>query len=405
MTMGDSIPIRSIAETDRAPPPAPHPFLIKVATRLLAKAERSESDRAIRLRLDRSEVPELYDHVDAEALRLLELLLNDLCSTGWVRLLLAKARDFAGFVDRNPQLELVNFDALADWAGYQRQADRWNRKLVAYLSEHWEATPSARQALLDYLSRSPVLALAEMSAEQAMLSLSALRTLCASGASMPLREASARVFQGRSKVLDSREELLRLFGASPGQFWEAPIQLLVDIPPAFDEALFVENLVTFEQMADRRRPDWSRSLLIYAAGFKGSAKRLRSRQGCRLYLRPTQRGEALTLDASAVRGLDAVGAWLFGRSELPVRFFGDLDFAGMQILASLREVFANAEAWRPGYWELVRVLSDGGGHLPAMASKERQTDPGATGCPYADGELLPLMRHRRRFVDQEVFWV
>jgi hypothetical protein len=134
MIMGDSIPIRSIAQIDRAPQPAPHPFLLKVATRLLAKAERSESERAVRLRLDRSEVPELYDHVDAEALRLLELLINDLCSTGWVRLLLAKARDFAGIVDRKPQLELIDFDALADWAGYQRQADRWNRKLVAYLA-------------------------------------------------------------------------------------------------------------------------------------------------------------------------------------------------------------------------------------------------------------------------------
>ena len=68
-----------------------------------------------------------------------------------------------------------------------------------------------------------------------------------------MREASARAFHGRSKVLDSRDELLRLLGAAPGQFWEAPIQLLVDIPPAFDEALFVENLVTFERMADARR--------------------------------------------------------------------------------------------------------------------------------------------------------
>ena len=72
--------------------------------------------------------------VDAEALRLFELLLNDLCSTSWVRLLRAKARDFAGVVNRKPQLELDEFDALADWAGYQRQADRWIRRLVAYLS-------------------------------------------------------------------------------------------------------------------------------------------------------------------------------------------------------------------------------------------------------------------------------
>jgi hypothetical protein len=111
----------------------------------------------------------------------------------------------------------------------------------------------------------------------------------------------------------------------------------------------------------------------------------------------------LVFEASAQRGLYAVDAWLFGRSALPVRFFGDLDFSGMQILASLREVFASAEAWRPGYGELIRVLAAGGGHLPEMAAKERQSDPGRTGCPYADGELLSLMRHHGRFVDQEVF--
>jgi hypothetical protein len=316
---------------------------------------------------------------------------------------LAKAREFAGLVDRNPQLELVDFDALAEWAGYQRRADTWNRRLLAHLSENWEAGDTLqKQDLLDYLSRSPFLALAGMPVSDAMHSLATLRALCASGAAMPLREASARVFQGRSKVLDSREELLRLLGATPGQLWEAPIQLLLDIPPSFDQALFVENLVTFERMADGRSPAWARTVLVYAAGFKGSAKRLRSRQGCRIYVRTSQR-EGLAQDAAVGRGLDAIGAWLFGRSEMPVHFFGDLDFAGMQILASLRDVFTGAQAWMPGYSELAGLLSSGGGHLPDMASKEGQTDPGATGCAYADGVLLPLMRQHGRFVDQEVF--
>ena len=113
--------------------------------------------------------------------------------------------------------------------------------------------------------------------------------------------------------------------------------------------------------------------------------------------------DALVLDTSAARGLEAVGAWLFGKSDLPVRFFGDLDFAGMQILGSLREVFAQAEAWRPGYAKLATVLSAGDGHTPEAAGKGRQGDPGITGCAYADGVLLPLMRQSGRFVDQEGF--
>jgi hypothetical protein len=86
-----------------------------------------------------------------------------------------------------------------------------------------------------------------------------------------------------------------------------------------------------------------------------------------------------------------------------VCFFGDVDHAGMQILASLREVFTNASAWRPGYAALARLLAQGGGHPPALAAKALQTDPGQTGCAYADGELLPLLGKQGRFIDQEAF--
>lgn len=379
------------------------PILLRVAASLLAKAERSGGERAARLKLDRRELPELYDQVHAEAVGRIELLLRDLERTGWVRLILTRERDFAGFADRKPQLELIDFDGLAGWAGYRRLADSWQRRVAAHLGQHWSDPDAGRKrALIEYLIRSPLAALATLPAEEAMSSLQALAALCRSGVAMPLREASARVFQGRSKVLDSRDELLRLLGAAPGQFWEAPIQLLLDIPPAFDEALFVENLVTFERMADARGADWQRSLLIYAAGFKGSARRLRHRNGCRIYLRASH-ADALALESSAARGLEAVGAWLFEKSDLPVRFFGDLDFAGMQILGSLREVFPKAGAWQPGYAKLMTVLSAGQGHTPEAAGKERQGDPGTTGCAYADGVLLPLMRQSGRFVDQEGF--
>jgi len=103
---------------------------------------------------------------------------------------------------------------------------------------------------------------------------------------MAVREASAQAFQGRSKLLDSRDELLRLLGAAPGQFVEPPIQLLLAPPEeTFTDVLFVENLTAFEHMADARATAWADSLLVYAAGFRGSTRRLRSRSGCRVYLR------------------------------------------------------------------------------------------------------------------------
>ncbi len=383
--------------------PLHDPMLRRLAMRLLTRADRADGLRVARLRLDARELPELHGQVDAEAAGRVEMLLRELAGTGWVQLDLGPERAFAGFVDRNPRLVLNDFEALARWAGYQPLADRWQRRLVTHLERQWpDDGEGNRQALVDYLGRSPLPALATVPADKAMQCLYALRELCRSGVSMPLREASARVFHGHSKVLDAREELLRLMGATRGQFWEAPIQLLVDVPPAFEEALFVENLVTFERMADARRPQWRQSLLVYAAGFKGSARRLRHREGCRVYLRAGH-GNMLALDPSASAGLAAVGSWLFDRAELPVRFFGDFDFAGMQILASLREVFPDASAWQPGYSELSGIAASGGGHAPEAANKGGQVDPGRTGCPYADEVLLEQLRTFGRFVDQEAF--
>jgi hypothetical protein len=288
---------------------------------------------------------------------------------------------------------LLDFDALAAWAGYSPQAQRWQAQWLRHLETHWPAT--GRAELLDYLARNPLLALQDMPLADAMRSLESLHRLCASGARLPLREASALAFQGRSKILDSREELLRVLGAAPGQFSEAPIQLLVQVPERVEEVLFVENLVTFERMADHQPgSSWERSLLVYAAGFRGSARRLRSRESCRVYLRASQ---------GCPTQVPLVEDWLFGSAELPVFFFGDLDFTGMQIVASLRTVFEGASAWRPGYEQLADILHGGGGHMPGQAAKQSQPDPKETGCPFADGQLLPLMRAWGRFVDQEAF--
>lgn len=383
--------------------PPRDPMLLRLAVRLLAKAERSGDQHPVRLKLDQRELPELHGQVHAEALGRVVLLLRELSDTGWVRLILAREREFADFADRKPQLELVDFDALAEWAGYVRLADRWQRRLTAHLERHWaDSDDGGKRVLIDYLSRNPLSALSTVSTDEATRCLQDLRELCLSGQTMPLREASARVFHGRSKVLDTRDELLRLLGATHGQFWEAPIQLLIDVPVFFDEALFIENLVTFERMADARAPEWQHSLLIYAAGFKGSARRLRHRGGCRVYLR-TAMAETLSVDPTSSRGLAVVNDWLFDRALLPVRFFGDLDYAGMQILASLREVFPDATAWQPGYAELLSVITSGGGHMPEAANKERQADPETTGCAYADEILLTVLRGVGRFVDQEAF--
>lgn len=384
---------------------SPHPFLQRLARALLQKAERSTNAGPTRLSLDRKGAPELYAQADAEQLQLWLMLLDDLCATGWVAVVLNPPRNFDTFTDRHPRLELRNFEALATWAGYTPQALRWQRQWLDHLTAHWAApgslAPSDPQAVLDYLVRSPLTFMKDLPLMEATRSLDALRSLCLSGRTRPLREASALVFQGRSKVLDHRDELMRLMGAAPGQFHEAPIQLLLALPRTaqpFEEVLFIENLVTFERMADRREQEWADTLLVYAAGFKGSAKRLRSRDGCRLYVR-TPTPPATDMLACMQRIEDG----LFGTVSWPLSFFGDLDYAGMQILSSLRDGFPQAQAWTPGYHALIQVLERGGGHAPIQAGKELQADPGQTGCAFADQQLLPRMRWHHRFVDQEVF--
>lgn len=403
--------------SSRPGPPSPHPFLLRLARLLLAKAERSTAQGPVRLPLDRQAAPELHDALDADQIQLLRMQLDDLRATGWVALRLDAPRAFASFSDRKPRLELCDFGSLAAWAGYTPQAQRWRQQWRAHLAAHWAANPleapADPPAVLDHLARSPLVPVEGLPVEEATRSLATLTTLCQSGQATALREASARAFQGRSKVLDHRDELLRLLGATSGQFTEAPIQLLLAPPhwnppgssddsgSAFKDVLFIENLVTFEHMADTRAPAWASSLLIYAAGFRGSARRLRSRAGCRLYLRAPV----------STTSLPPIESWLFqpleverdGSPAMPVCFFGDLDHAGMQILASLREVFPQASAWRPGYERLASLLTAGVGHPPELAAKAQQTDPGRTGCIYADSELLPLLRSRGRFVDQEAF--
>ena len=91
--------------------------------------------------------------------------------------------------------------------------------------------------------------------------------------------------------------------------------------------------------------------------------------------------------------------WL--HPDLPVYFWGDLDFAGMSILKGLRLSLPTLRAWEPGYQPLLELLESGGGHSVEQAAKQGQSDPGTSGCSYADQVLLPALRTHRRFVDQE----
>lgn len=386
--------------------PPRHPCLIRLSHALLRKAERSRGERAASLALDATVLPELHQAATPQALAHLELLLQAWCESGWVQLKLDKALPFQTLADRHPTVILLDVAGLAAWSGFTPMAPRWSRQLVQALREPGVLAVPDAPALLDYLLRNPLPVLANRLASDCASVFNALAADCATGQPRYLRELSARHFWGQSKVLDAREELLRLLGAAEGQFLEAPLQLLIDLPELADggdegggcltSALFIENGVSFERMAQARQAPWQRSALVYAAGFKGAARRLRQPGGAVLYWR----------SPVPLPGRQAFAQWLGDPASLPglpVYFFGDLDWAGLQILVQLRQAFPGCQAWQPGYAPLLQHLQAGQGHRPDEAYKEAQADPGHTGCAYADKVLLPALREHGRFVDQELW--
>jgi len=212
---------------------------------------------------------------------------------------------------------------------------------------------------------------------------------------MLLREVSSKLFWGMSKVLDKRQGLVAaILGVDECPFPESPIQVQVHLPSAgYRAVLFIENLMSFEQAVRSSSRAFEGLALVYACGFKSSAQRLRSSGGCSLFY--SSKG-ALGGDLR-----DAFEAWLFGKGATPAFFWGDLDWAGMRILAAMRGSFGGLTAWEPGYAPMLAALNEGNGHSPEAAEKQGQKALTTTGCKFADEQLSPALRATGRFVDQE----
>ena len=216
-------------------------------------------------------------------------------------------------------------------------------------------------------------------------------------AALPLscRTLSARYFDGDSKFLDNRRHLLRqLFTDLQHKIRPRPILLSVAIPQIIDSILFVENQESFlDCVAQHTQPILCTTALVYTAGFRGAAEYIRNKEGVMF----THINE-VTPKSKA----DFEQCWHDKALDFPCYFWGDLDYEGMRILASLRNTFPQLQAWQPGYDSMLRYHQKGVGHTPAAAHKELQRPIATTGCQYADTILLPLLHDTKRFLDQEV---
>lgn len=310
-------------------------------------------------------------------------------SWGWFRIKTDRTQLGKAGYELNPRLEIVDAVAIRQAIG--------RLELVKSASQLWrEAVFSGLNtddAVKDCVADQK-LEVSGRTAEEIVERLNRLPQLI--NEPLLLREVSARLFWGHSKVLDKRQVLVAtLLDLDECPFPEAPIQLQVFLPKGnFSGVLFIENLTTFERATRDDSGRFSGLALVFASGFKGAAKRLRLETGASVYFA----AHGSLADVSRQRFLN----WMIaGSEELSSWFWGDLDYSGMQILKSLRNSFNRLEAWQPGYQPMLDALLKGNGHPPDVAGKSNQKPVSTIGSEYADRKLLPAIIDTGKFLDQE----
>lgn len=210
---------------------------------------------------------------------------------------------------------------------------------------------------------------------------------------MTLRSLSARCFWGDSKFLERREDLVQaLYPAASQLLVPRPILLDCYVAQRIERVLFVENQDSYLMLVGLQP---ATTALVYSAGFRGSAGRVR------------ERGQAafaqMAVSSNHATFQQFQHQWFASpsSSSWPVHFWGDLDFAGCAIIKSLRVSFPTLTAWQAGYRPLLERLERGEGHGHNTSGKELQKDPGPTGCAFTDEVLLPAIRATGTFFDQE----
>jgi hypothetical protein len=224
--------------------------------------------------------------------------------------------------------------------------------------------------------------------------VAAFARMAAVSGPITLRQLSAWCFWGDSKVLDERGDLVaQLFPALAIR--DRAIVVAVYLPTTCKGVLFIENQDTYTAACNGFPADARYLTLVYASGFRSSAERIRLPGGAIIHYAGPGVGSAA---AGIARRFEA---WWFAQGDpsWPCAFWGDLDFAGMQILKSLRDRFGDVVAWQPGYAPMLEALILDGGYLSG-GNDGRQFDPAHTGCSYADNILLPAIRNRGQ-LDQE----
>lgn len=360
---------------------ADEPWLQELLLWCVARLDGTRS-RAVTLRINERTIPALYDF-QADSEGRWQLIEQELVNR-WQVFVLTRAHRLAPhqqpYEDAQLRLRPEAEALLRHWLDRPR-TDPDRAAWQTAVEKHAKAFADQGQALLRQR-----IVLPGYSSEQVVAGLAAVGPLLERNLS--LRELSARCLLGNSKVLDQRLDLLQqLFGDRADAIRPRPLLLTAWAPPDFSRLLIIENQDSFLQLVDQAPP---RTALLYSGGFRASASRV-THNATRFAFLP---------------GSDARHFHAHWRQPPAGSFFwGDLDYAGMDILRGLRLALPELQAWQAGYQPMLTALLAGQGHTPDQAGKDRQLDPGRSGCAYADACLLPVLRTTGRFLDQEGFRV
>jgi Uncharacterized protein conserved in bacteria C-term(DUF2220) len=376
-----------------------------LARRILAKAiDRfdglgpEERKKALRISLNAVTAPEIFQAESSTDRELAWHVLEVLEAEGVGTLRFGRAPRHGAREERKPAFEIAlssaNEERLREFYGRARPGPTYGQQWRD-LVEASAISTAAKTAL----AASPIVV--EGRPAVAVLDrLLSIRELDRADSPLFLREVSSRVFWGISKILDGRGDLVAaMLDKDECPFAEQPVHLCVDVRGEFEQMLFIENKTTFERCiaaADEGAGSplpFARMALVFASGFMGSARRLRTPSGSRLFF---------NRDSSCrTSSTDAFTSAFYSGADVATTFWGDLDYAGMTILTRLRAIFPSATAWQPGYRPMVSRLEAGEGHLPGEARKGGQRPIVSTGCVFADDVLLPALAKYGRFLDQE----
>lgn len=348
----------------------------------------AERTHRVRINLDEAMAPEIH-HADSLAARdVAWAAVDGIVAATWGEVGYRLHRKYGAREERQPYLDISWSDDVEDLI---RSKLRRPRKGLSYFAQ-WRALVEGQNLVLPEAVRAQLAAMpivvAGRPVEDVFARFLSIREIA--GEQLLLREVSSRIFWGLSKVLDGRADAVAaLLEADECPFPEQPIVLNVHLSDRPTSFLFVENHVSFERL--KQRSDLREYALIFSSGFRGAATRLRKAGGCSVYYTRNSLSQAIAVFEEA----------LFSTTDIPTFFWGDLDFSGMAILASLRSSFSSAQAWESGYAPMLARLMHGDGHSPAESGKERQRLIERTGCTYADETLIPALKSSGQFVDQE----